>query len=194
MHWSSGRQTTKAEDAVYCLLGIFNVNIPLIYGEGKTNAMNRLLKAIEERTGVPYEIQVRPPQRGYDRSVESFELKRPTGTSPVATPMGDSALLSYPQYQVEGDDQQERHGFSQARSLQDGCIVELGLEIEPERSGGSPVGHSTTYNRDNDESEEVLPLSRVFKKVLYCHQCGCGTTFAGLTDGAGKCSRCGSSR
>ena len=35
MSWASKRQTTRPEDIAYCLLGIFDVNIPLLYGEGE---------------------------------------------------------------------------------------------------------------------------------------------------------------
>ena len=34
MSWASGRETSRTEDMAYCLLGIFNVNMPLLYGEG----------------------------------------------------------------------------------------------------------------------------------------------------------------
>jgi hypothetical protein len=34
MFWASQRITTKPEDLAYCLLGIFAVNMPLLYGEG----------------------------------------------------------------------------------------------------------------------------------------------------------------
>lgn len=34
MTWAAGRQTTRKEDMAYCLLGIFEVNMPLLYGEG----------------------------------------------------------------------------------------------------------------------------------------------------------------
>jgi hypothetical protein len=34
MSWASLRKTTVEEDMAYCLLGIFDVNIPLLYGEG----------------------------------------------------------------------------------------------------------------------------------------------------------------
>lgn len=34
MSWAVKRQTTREEDLAYCLLGIFNVNMPLLYGEG----------------------------------------------------------------------------------------------------------------------------------------------------------------
>ncbi|KAJ9603762.1 hypothetical protein H2200_011948 [Cladophialophora chaetospira] len=34
LHWVSRRQTTRSEDKAYCLLGIFDVAMPPIYGEG----------------------------------------------------------------------------------------------------------------------------------------------------------------
>ncbi|KAI1159530.1 heterokaryon incompatibility protein-domain-containing protein [Nemania serpens] len=34
MSWASKRETTRPEDVAYSLLGIFNVNMPLLYGEG----------------------------------------------------------------------------------------------------------------------------------------------------------------
>lgn len=36
------------EDQAYCLLGIFGVFLPLIYGEGQSNALRRLRKEIRE--------------------------------------------------------------------------------------------------------------------------------------------------
>ncbi|KAH8880416.1 HET-domain-containing protein, partial [Thozetella sp. PMI_491] len=34
MSWAAGRETTRVEDTAYCLLGIFGVALPLLYGEG----------------------------------------------------------------------------------------------------------------------------------------------------------------
>lgn len=45
MSWASRRTTTRVEDIAYCLLGIFNVNIPLLYGEG-LKAFQRLQEEI----------------------------------------------------------------------------------------------------------------------------------------------------
>lgn len=45
MSWAASRQTTRAEDTAYCLLGIFNVNMPMMYGEG-TRAFIRLQETI----------------------------------------------------------------------------------------------------------------------------------------------------
>ncbi|KAK4226012.1 hypothetical protein QBC38DRAFT_240783 [Podospora fimiseda] len=49
MSWASKRQTSRAEDLAYCLLGIFDVNLPLIYGEG-LKAFRRLQEAIMLKT------------------------------------------------------------------------------------------------------------------------------------------------
>jgi ankyrin repeat protein len=35
MSWASNRRTTRIEDRAYCLMGIFGINMPLLYGEGE---------------------------------------------------------------------------------------------------------------------------------------------------------------
>lgn len=45
MSWAANRRTTRVEDMAYSLLGIFDVNLPLIYGEGN-KAFIRLQEAI----------------------------------------------------------------------------------------------------------------------------------------------------
>lgn len=45
MHWASGRKTTRVEDMAYCLMGIFGINMPLLYGEG-SKAFTRLQEEI----------------------------------------------------------------------------------------------------------------------------------------------------
>ena len=45
MSWASWRKTTRVEDEAYCLLGIFGINMPTIYGEGR-NAFYRLQEEI----------------------------------------------------------------------------------------------------------------------------------------------------
>ncbi|KAE8443025.1 hypothetical protein EG329_002419 [Mollisiaceae sp. DMI_Dod_QoI] len=45
MSWAASRTTTRMEDMAYCLFGIFDVNLPLIYGEGR-KAFIRLQEAI----------------------------------------------------------------------------------------------------------------------------------------------------
>jgi WD40 repeat protein len=40
--WAQNRNTKREEDLAYSLLGIFDISIPVIYGEGKENAFRRL--------------------------------------------------------------------------------------------------------------------------------------------------------
>ena len=46
--WAQNRHTTRDEDWAYSLLGIFNISMPLIYGEGRDRAVTRLKKEIHE--------------------------------------------------------------------------------------------------------------------------------------------------
>jgi len=46
MSWAARREASKDEDIAYSLLGIFDVNMPLIYGEGKEKAFFRLQEEI----------------------------------------------------------------------------------------------------------------------------------------------------
>lgn len=49
MSWASDRQTTKPEDKAYCLLGLFDVHMPLLYGE-KHKAFMRLQEELLKRS------------------------------------------------------------------------------------------------------------------------------------------------
>jgi hypothetical protein len=49
LYLASMRQTTREEDIAYCLFGIFNVALPVIYGEGN-QAVGRLLEYILTRS------------------------------------------------------------------------------------------------------------------------------------------------
>ena len=46
--WAVQRQTTEEEDMVYCLLGLCEVSMPPIYGEGKEAALKRLQMTVKE--------------------------------------------------------------------------------------------------------------------------------------------------
>jgi hypothetical protein len=54
--WAAERNTTRAEDQSYCLLGMFDIQMPLLYGEGRQKARKRLEKMIRE-AAVDQEVQ-----------------------------------------------------------------------------------------------------------------------------------------
>lgn len=47
LSWAARRETKREEDSAYSLLGIFDIHMPLIYGEGRTKAFNRLRREIQ---------------------------------------------------------------------------------------------------------------------------------------------------
>ncbi|KAK1240855.1 hypothetical protein MKX07_006288 [Trichoderma sp. CBMAI-0711] len=50
MSWAANRDTKRNEDLAYCLLGIFNITMPMIYGEGGQQAFFRLQEHIMKVT------------------------------------------------------------------------------------------------------------------------------------------------
>jgi hypothetical protein len=49
MSWASNRETKRFEDIAYSLLGILDINMPLLYGEG-VKAFQRLQEEIMKRS------------------------------------------------------------------------------------------------------------------------------------------------
>lgn len=53
MSWAASRSTTRIEDAAYCLMGLFNVFMPMLYGEGSrafTRLQEEIMKQSEDYT------------------------------------------------------------------------------------------------------------------------------------------------
>lgn len=69
MSWAAMRETTRVEDLAYCLLGLFDINMPLLYGEG-LRSFRRLQEEILKTTA--------------DQSILAYE-KDQSSNSPGAT-------------------------------------------------------------------------------------------------------------
>ncbi|KAL7951889.1 heterokaryon incompatibility domain-containing protein [Trichoderma barbatum] len=53
MSWASRRTTTRIEDGAYCLMGLFSVSMPLIYGEGKKaflRLQEEIIKTVDDQS------------------------------------------------------------------------------------------------------------------------------------------------
>jgi hypothetical protein len=48
MAWVAKRETRRAEDMIYCLMGILGIYLPPLYGEGRDNALHRLRREIND--------------------------------------------------------------------------------------------------------------------------------------------------
>jgi hypothetical protein len=65
MSWASWRECSRAEDIAYCLLGIFKVNMPLLYGEGGEMAFRRLQLEIMKDSSDEFIFAWRPKPDRY---------------------------------------------------------------------------------------------------------------------------------
>ncbi len=102
MSWACRRQTTREEDLAYCLLGILDVNMPLLYGEGGLNAFLRLqqqvLNATEDYTlflWSPGLRKIMNSRRFRHLRSESPPRRVGDGLSPALAPI-DGVLASSP--------------------------------------------------------------------------------------------------
>lgn len=77
MSWAAHRRTTRIEDMAYSLLGIFDVNMPLIYGEGH-KAFRRLQEEIIKHSHDLTILAWDPPQHELQKILGVF------ATSPLA--------------------------------------------------------------------------------------------------------------
>ncbi|KAK5654059.1 hypothetical protein OQA88_7737 [Cercophora sp. LCS_1] len=95
MSWASNRITTRLEDIAYCLLGIFGVNMPLLYGEGHRafqRLQEELIKTSDDQTVFAWDWLPRFPHTG--RRSPNFPTLRSThlvNSGWDVRPIGNSA-------------------------------------------------------------------------------------------------------
>ncbi|KAI6045185.1 hypothetical protein EDC04DRAFT_2638970 [Pisolithus marmoratus] len=51
LQWASSRRTTRPEDIAYSLFGVFDLRLPVLYGESAGDALGRLLAEIISQSG-----------------------------------------------------------------------------------------------------------------------------------------------
>jgi hypothetical protein len=97
LSWAADRHTRREEDQAYCLFGIFNVFLPLLYGEGR-RATDRLLREVATNAEVrprrkdlrkPPALLDRPPKRGKFRQEAVPPLEPYAGISATSDKASD---------------------------------------------------------------------------------------------------------
>ncbi|KAI9863599.1 MAG: hypothetical protein M1813_003622 [Trichoglossum hirsutum] len=120
MSWASNRETTRVEDTAYALLGIFNVNMPLLYGEGE-KAFIRLQEEIIKHSNDESILAW-----GLDTEVEQF-LEAPLR---AAESISGAATFS-PPLASSPKDFRDCHGLEYGtESNSPFMMTNLGLQIE----------------------------------------------------------------
>ncbi|KAK4445787.1 heterokaryon incompatibility protein-domain-containing protein [Podospora aff. communis PSN243] len=81
MTWAAGRQTTRVEDRAYCLMGIFGVNMAMLYGEGErafTRLQEEIIRTSDDESIFAW---------GLGRSVSDSRVRAVPLHSPAAAPL-----------------------------------------------------------------------------------------------------------
>ncbi|KAF3811171.1 Vegetative incompatibility protein HET-E-1 [Colletotrichum gloeosporioides] len=85
MSWASKRKTSRKEDMAYCLMGLFEVNMPLLYGEGEKAFIRLQTEIMKEHGGQSLLAW------GYNRSV----TERGSFFAPSLALMGSGKMIEY---------------------------------------------------------------------------------------------------
>jgi hypothetical protein len=95
MSWAARRTTTRVEDEAYCLMGLFQVNMPLLYGEGR-RAFRRLqeeiIRAREDYTIFVWQSGDSPYEKNMAKwYLESLLADSPANFGPLKIKLQDEA-------------------------------------------------------------------------------------------------------
>lgn len=104
LEWMGRRETTEPEDLIYSQMGMFGVYMPLIYGEGLLNALQRLQQEITMRTsaGISGPFAANSSSTRFTRTsrdLSAINSSKPTSIIPATrcstcftNPRGSSAI------------------------------------------------------------------------------------------------------
>jgi hypothetical protein len=196
MSWASKRKTTRPEDMAYCLMGLFKVNMPLLYGEGSKAFYRLQLEIIkesddesifswcEDEQSIPYEsgLLARSPAAFQDSG--DIESTHRTRASPYAmTNQGlqitlplvlisesPQALRTWRSWQ--NSDRREREYMPMVYATPLNCITrktKLPVVIKLRRA--DPSGDSQKYYRASCEKlHEVVITTEAIEKTIFIPQ------------------------
>lgn len=82
MRWASRRETTRMEDVAYALIGIFDITMPISYGEGRW-AFHRLMECITQRCSEPGSF-------AWAGDASTYSLALPSSPASYGMPVLDS--------------------------------------------------------------------------------------------------------
>ncbi|KAK7894649.1 hypothetical protein LTR67_005388 [Exophiala xenobiotica] len=173
MSWVSRRQTTRIEDMAYCMLGLFDVHMPLIYGEGRKAFMRLQLEILKKSDDDSIYAWKAPLDRSgllatwptaFAESDNIIQIVFPDDPTPWIPPMMTSIGLEM-RGRYERDDPYQtsvdvRHGVHTIHtSISTGGRVSLVMYCGPKKEWQPPTTHSS---KDKDLVVAlVLDLRRI---------------------------------
>ncbi|KAF2832715.1 HET-domain-containing protein [Ophiobolus disseminans] len=91
MSWASQRQTTRLEDMSYSLLGLFDISMPLLYGEGARAFLRlheEIIKRVDDDSILAWNLQMPTSAQGllHSQACTNFSYKRTVLEEMTCTP------------------------------------------------------------------------------------------------------------
>ncbi|KAL8709015.1 MAG: hypothetical protein Q9220_006224 [cf. Caloplaca sp. 1 TL-2023] len=120
MSWAASRETTRVEDRAYSLLGIFDVNMPMLYGEGP-KAFIRLQEEIIKKSE--------------DQSIFAWKVNEGYDTHSLLAPSPDAFADSYNIVPIPG-----------SRATTPFSLTQLGLRIQLDLNRDENDHHAALLN------------------------------------------------
>ncbi|KAK4447291.1 hypothetical protein QBC34DRAFT_467909 [Podospora aff. communis PSN243] len=168
MSWAAKRETTRPEDRAYSLLGIFGVNMPLLYGEG-SRSFARLQQEIVKTTHDKSILAHRSGGSAFAGSPDSFDMN---------AIMGPDTAVHVPLAIVKLD--YRRPWLSSKSSVvemrSNGKSVEMSMLLCPVRSD-DPSGIDSDLPLSDGLSRPAVLLRQLRTnskpKTFYRDHCGC---------------------
>lgn len=158
--WAAGRETTREEDAAYCLLGIFNVYMPLIYGEGRESAMTRLRSSFHV---------LHSEERECHQSLKTSPYQAYKDRNPLRVPGTCQWVLSHPQ-------------FCEWHSGQGGTLLWISADpgcgksvlckslVDQDLGGHGHISICHFFFKDNGEQDSLAPAMCAILHQLFAQQ------------------------
>lgn len=117
MSWAAKRETTREEDVAYCLMGLFGVNMPMLYGEGEkafVRLQEEILKETDDHTIFAW--------RANSSSAENFPFRGILASSPTEFE-GCEDLIPFRNWTANGSlTTVTARGISMVAKLQDALL------------------------------------------------------------------------
>ncbi|KAK2736253.1 het domain protein [Colletotrichum kahawae] len=191
MSWAAHRKTTRPEDVAYCLMGLFGVNMPMLYGEGD-KAFLRLQEEIMKQSddqslfawvdlsastetyhgllaksprNFEYSNSIVPYQDWDQSRLEGEELFAAALDCPAPPDFEDSSFLAIYLKRISHSDQQ----FARVRVNQFAKVQERGDRLVQDRGKRQTIFVRQTFNG-------VISSEGVFPQHVLQLRCGPSTT------------------
>ena len=74
MSWAAHRETSRKEDEAYCLLGLFEVNMPLLYGEEEkafTRLQEEIIRSNSDQRSLRHLLAISQTQATFNAQAEA---------------------------------------------------------------------------------------------------------------------------